>query len=92
MGFMDQFSSRHQQPQQSATPQPQVPQQQMMQVLGSRLNSIKQAANGDASGFINYMKQTNPDFAAFAQSMQGKTPEQAFSEFGLDYSQFSGIL
>lgn len=64
----------------------------MATLLGQRLNSIKQAANGDANGLINYMMQTNPDFAAFAQSMQGKTPEQAFREFGLDYSQFVGIL
>lgn len=63
-----------------------------MALLGSRLNSIKQMARGDASGFIEYLKQTNPDFASFAQSMQGKTPEQAFSEFGLDYSQFRGLM
>lgn len=56
------------------------------------MQSIKQATNGDASGFINYMSQTNPQFAQFVQSMQGKTPEQAFSEYGLDYSQFANLL
>lgn len=49
-------------------------------------------ANGDAGGFMRYLTQTNPQFAQFAQRMQGKTPEQAFAEFGLDYSQFRGIL
>jgi hypothetical protein len=63
-----------------------------METLASKLNSIKQAANGDANGLINYMSQTNPQFAQFVQNMQGKTPEQAFKEFGLDYSQFTGIL
>ena len=79
MAFMDQF--RQQQ-------KPQIP----METLASKLNSIKQAANGDAGGLINYMSQTNPQFAQFVQNMQGKTPEQAFKEFGLDYSQFAGIL
>jgi hypothetical protein len=63
-----------------------------MGTLASKLNSIKQAANGDAGGLINYMSQTNPQFAQFVQNMQGKTPEQAFKEFGLDYSKFAGIL
>ena len=85
MGFMDQFRQSPQQPQKSA---PQLP----MQELAARFNSIKKAANNDAGGFINYLTQTNPQFAQFAQSMQGKTPEQAFAEFGLDYSQFAGML
>lgn len=57
-----------------------------------RLSAIKSMVGGDASGFIDYLSQTNPDFAAFAQSMRGKTPEQAFAEFGLDYSQFSNLM
>ena len=81
MGFMDQFRQRPQQPQQS-----------VVQMAQAWLNSIKQTANGDATGLINYLSQTNPDFANFAQSMRGKTPQQAFSEFGLDYSQFTNIL
>ena len=76
MGFMDQFR----------------PAQSSLAMLGNRFSSIRQAANGDASGLIAYMRQTNPEFDAFARSMQGKTPEQAFSEFGLDYSQFSSLL
>ncbi len=47
---------------------------------------------GDVTGFIEYLKQTDPEFAAFANSMQGKTPQQAFQEHGLDFSQFSGLL
>ena len=61
-------------------------------MLATRLASIKWMANGDARGFTQYLMQTNPDFANFCKSMQGKTPEQAFAEFGLDYSQFAGIL
>jgi len=77
---MDQFKK---QPQQS------VPQ---MQDLQNKLNEIKTMAGGNASGFVMYMMQTNPQFAEFANRMRGKTPEQAFAECGLDYSQFKGFL
>lgn len=80
MAFMDQFSNQ--------PSQPQVP----MHELSDKLNKIKSLAGGDASGFISYMSQTNPQFAEFANRLRGKTPEQAFAEFGLDYSQFRGIL
>ncbi len=40
---------------------------------------------------FNKMYQSNPQFRQFADSMQGKTPEQAFQEQGLDYSQFQNI-
>ena len=40
---------------------------------------------------FNKLYNTNPQFKAFADSMQGKTPEQAFQENGLDYSQFQNI-
>lgn len=40
---------------------------------------------------FNRMYQSNPQFKQFADSMQGKTPEQAFQEQGLDYSQFQNI-
>ena len=40
---------------------------------------------------FNRMYQSNPQFRQFADSMQGKTPEQAFQEQGLDYAQFQNI-
>ena len=40
---------------------------------------------------FNKMYQANPQFRQFADSMQGKTPEQAFQEQGLDYSQFQNV-
>lgn len=47
---------------------------------------------GILQNFIfNKLYQSNPQFKSFADSMQGKTPEQAFQECGLDYSQFQNI-
>lgn len=40
---------------------------------------------------FNKLYQSNPNFRQFADSMQGKTPEQAFQEQGLDYAQFQNI-
>ena len=38
------------------------------------------------------MYQTNPQFRQFADSMSGKSPEQAFSEYGYDFSQFQQMV
>lgn len=37
---------------------------------------------------FNSLYQRNPQFRQFADSMRGKTPEQAFQEQGLDYNQY----
>lgn len=47
---------------------------------------------GDPSAFVSYLAQTDTGFAGFLRSVQGKTPQQAFAEHGLDYNQFSGLL
>ena len=51
---------------------------------------------GGPSGLIqnlifNRLYQSNPQFRQFADSMQGKTPEQAFQEQGLDYNQYRNM-
>ena len=52
--------------------------------------------NGGPMNFMqrmifNKLYNSNPQFKQFADSMQGKTPEQAFQEQGLDYSQFQNV-
>ena len=52
--------------------------------------------NGGPMNFMqrmifNKLYNGNPQFKQFADSMQGKTPEQAFQEQGLDYSQFQNV-
>ncbi len=74
---MDQFST--------TAPQAEPP-------LASRLDAVKAMVGDNPSAFIDYLKQTSPQFASFMQSVQGKTPEQAFAEHGLDFRQFSGLL
>lgn len=53
------------------------------------LSQISQLrSQGPSSALFNQMYQGNPQFRQFADSMRGKTPEQAFQENGLDFGQF----
>lgn len=38
------------------------------------------------------MYQSNPQFKAFADSMSGKSPQQAFQEAGYDFNQIQQML
>ena len=40
---------------------------------------------------FNNLYNNNPQFRQFADSMQGKNPDQEFQNRGLDYSQYSNI-
>lgn len=40
---------------------------------------------------FNKLYQANPRFRQFADSMRGRSPEDAFREQGLDYAQFQNI-
>lgn len=44
-------------------------------------------ANGNPEALFNHMLQTNPQFRNLAESVRGKTPEQAFQEFGYDFNE-----
>lgn len=51
------------------------------------VNALKNASQGNPQALYSHMYQTDPQFRAFADSMRGKTPEQAFRENGFDFSQ-----
>ena len=56
------------------------------------LSQFQQLRQQGSSNFLfNQMYQSNPQFKQFADSMQGKTPEQAFREQGLDFNQFKNM-
>lgn len=60
-------------------------------------NSILAAVNqvramGNPNAAYTQMYQSNPQFRQFADSMRGKTPEQAFRENGLDYNKFRNLF
>lgn len=56
------------------------------------MDAIEQMRSlGDPNQAYMQLYQTNPRFRQFADSMRGKTPEQAFRENGLDFNQFRGL-
>lgn len=65
--------------------------QQGNSILGA-VNQLRAMANGDPQALFDSMYQGNPQFRQFADSMQGKTPEQAFNEHGLDFGQVRDLI
>ena len=53
---------------------------------------IGELKTGNAENIFNQMYQNNPEFRDFANSMRGKTPEQAFQEKGLNFNSFKDII
>lgn len=60
----------------------------MPQGMGGQINN---PMNAMQQMIFNKLYNSNPQFRQFADSMQGKTPEQAFQEQGLDYNQYRNI-
>lgn len=65
-------------------------------VPNSMPGPINQPMNNNPMSMIeqmifNRLYQGNPKFREFADSMQGKNPQQAFQERGLDYSQYQNV-
>ena len=56
-----------------------------------QVSQIREAFGSPQAAFKTLYQQ-NPQFRQFADSMQGKTPEQAFRENGLDFGQFRGMF
>lgn len=56
------------------------------------ISRVKSAMQGNPQALFNDMMQNNPKFRQFAQSVQGKTPEEAFSQYGLDFNKIKGMM
>lgn len=54
--------------------------------LADMINSLK--TQGPSEAVFNSMYNNNPQFREFANTVRGKTPEEAFSQYGLDFNQF----
>lgn len=56
------------------------------------MSMLRQMLQGDGAALYSNLMQTNPDFARFAQQMQGKSPEDAFRSFGYDFGEVMGVI
>lgn len=64
---------------------------QLRQSQQSNANGLLQSILGDQQR-ITLPNGQSVNFQEFQSMMQGKTPEQGFSEMGLDWSQYSKML
>ena len=53
--------------------------------------TLQQIRQQPSNTLFNQMYANNPRFRQFADSMKGKTPQQAFSEAGLDFNRFQHL-
>ena len=60
-------------------------------ILGA-VSAFNSMSGGDPQAMYDYMYRSNPDFRQFADSVRGKTPEQAFREHGIDFAQVRGLM
>ena len=59
----------------------------------SMLSAVNQLrALGNPQAMYDQMYRNDPQFRQFADSVKGKTPEQAFRENGLDFGQVRNLM
>lgn len=63
-------------------PKPQLTPMQMLQQIRQQ---------GSSNVLFNQMYQNNPNFKQFADQVRNMSPEQAFQQYGLDFSQFRNL-
>ena len=60
--------------------------------LSQLLSSARAMVGNDPRAAFEALMRSNPRFNAFVQANQGKTPEQAFHDYGLDYGMVKPFL
>ena len=63
-----------------------IPQNNPMAMMGQIRQTMSMLRGQDPRQVAQLMAQRNPQFAAFLQQNQGKTPEQIAAENGIDIS------
>lgn len=57
----------------------------------SLIGNVKKLVNGNPQAMFDSMYASNDQFRQFADSMKGKTPQQAFAEHGLSFDDFKNL-
>ena len=60
--------------------------------MQSLMNIARMLKNGNPEQIAMALKQRNPQFKAFMNSVQGMTPEQYCQEHGIDFGQISSMM
>lgn len=67
-------------------------QQFKTQAPQNSLSAILAMTKGNPQALMSQLVQSDRNFALFVEQNKGKTPEQAFSEHGFDFSQFKNLI
>jgi hypothetical protein len=60
--------------------------------LKAQMAQLRSLMQGDTSGAVQNLAQTNPQFAQFLQQNKGRSVEDAFKAYGYDLSEVLGII
>lgn len=60
--------------------------------MGQISNIIKMLKSGNPEVIGQQLMQNNPQFRAFVQQNQGKSPEQVAKEHGIDFNEIVGMM
>lgn len=60
--------------------------------MGQVANVIKMLRSGNPEQIARNMMMQNPQFKAFMDANQGKSPEQVAREHGIDFNQIMGMM
>lgn len=60
--------------------------------LNDQLADLRRIFSGNPQGLMNQLMRSNPQFAQFVAQNQGKTPQQAFKDNGLDFAQVQQLI
>ena len=60
--------------------------------MGQVANLMKMLRSGNPEQMAQQMMMSNPQFKAFMDANQGKSPEQVAREHGIDFNQIMGMM
>lgn len=65
---------------------------QQFQPQRNSLSELLAMTKGNPQALMSQLMISDRSFAEFVEKNKNKTPEQAFKDYGFDYSQFKNIL
>ena len=65
---------------------------QQFQPRQNSLSALLAMTKGNPQALMSQLMINDSNFAAFVQQNKNKTPEQAFKDYGFDYSQFKNMF
>lgn len=59
---------------------------------GGQISALRSILQGDTTAMVDQLTRVNPEFAQFVEQNRNKSPQQAFRDYGYDFSQVSSLI